>query len=190
MARDWDLFTMSTTALVPFVLLVLNRYIRSTGIGTDAVARFAVPSLMVLLVTSVAWVSVNASTDRTIDRFRSILTYDRTHASYAWENLAMLQHNSKQLDAAIETMRIAVDHSHNPRQQVRLAVYMDEAGKTEEAKQILEKILERRPAFGKARFLLLLLLEREANWAKILGVARDGVKHTPRPSTSSSMERR
>jgi len=179
MARDWDLFTMATTALVPFVLMVLNRYIRATGVGTDAVARFAIPSLVILLVTATAWVSVNASTHRTIDRFKSILTYDRTHASYAWENLAMLQHDRKELDAAIETMRIAVDHSHNPRQQVRLAVYLDEAGKTAEAKEILVKILERRPEFGKARFRLLLFLEREGNWGAILPVARDGVKYSP-----------
>ncbi len=178
MARDWDLFMMTTTALVPFVLLVLNRYIRATGVSTDAVARFAVPSLAVLVISSVAWVSVNASTARTIDRFKSILTYDRTHASYAWENLAMLQHDRKELDAAVETMRTAAA-SGNPRQQTRLAVYLDEAGKTEEAKQILTKILERRPEFDKARFRLLLFLEREGNWAAILPVARDGVEYTP-----------
>ena len=179
MARDWDLFTMATTALVPFVLMVLNRYLRATGVTAESVARFAVPSLLILMVTTAAWVSVNASTTRTIDRFRSILTYDRTHASYAWENLAMLQHDRKELDAAIETMRVAVDHSHNPRQSVRLAVYLDEAGKTEEAKQILTKILERRPEFSKARFRLMLFLEKEENWDAILGVAGDGVKYSP-----------
>lgn len=179
MARDWDLFTMATTALVPFVLLVLNRYLRATGIDAGAVARFAVPSLLVLIVTGAAWVSVNASTVRTIDRFKSILTYDRTHASYAWENLAILQHDRKELDAAIETMRVAVEHSHNPRQQVRLAVYLDEAGKTVEAKDLLRKILARRPEFAKARFRLLLFLEKEGNWTEILDVAREGVKHSP-----------
>jgi hypothetical protein len=178
MPRDWDLFTMSTTALVPFVLLVLNRYLRATALPLEATARFAVPSMVVLLVSSAAWVSVNASTDRTIDRFKSILTYDRTHASYAWENLAMLQHDRKQLDAAIETMRIAVQ-SGNPRQQVRLAVYLDEAGRTDEARQVLMKVLERRPEFGKARFRLLLFLERQGDWAAILPVARDGVKYNP-----------
>jgi hypothetical protein len=179
MPRDWDLFTMMTTALVPFILLVLNRYIRATGVAIESVARFAAPSLIILMVTSIAWVSVNASTERTIDRFRSILTYDRTHASYAWENLAMLQHDRKELDAAIETMRVAVDHSHNPRQSVRLAVYLDEAGRTEEAKQILTKILERRPEFSKARFRLMLFLEKENDWGQILGVAGDGVKYSP-----------
>jgi tetratricopeptide (TPR) repeat protein len=124
-------------------------------------------------------VSVNASTDRTIARFRHILTYDQTHASYAWENLAMLQHNSNQLDDAIATMRIAYDHSHNPRQGARLAVYLDEAGHRDEAKEVIEKILERHPDYGVARFRLLVFLEKEDNWPRILEVARDGVKYNP-----------
>jgi hypothetical protein len=179
MARDWDLFTMATTALVPFVLLVLNRYIRATGIETGNVARFAVPSLAVMLISSAAWVGVNASTERSMARFKSILTYDQTHAAYAWENLAMLQHSRKELDASIETMRIAYDHSHNPRQGARLAVYLDEAGHTDEAKQVIEKILEKRPDYSVARFRLLVFLEKQEDWTRILDVARDGVKYNP-----------
>jgi len=179
MARDWDLFTMSTAALVPFVLLVLNRYLRATGLPNDRVARFAVPSLAIVLVSSAAWVGVNASTERTIARFQNILTYDRTHAAYAWENLAMLQHDRKELAAAIVTMRIAYDHSHNPRQGARLAVYLDEAGQRPEAKQIIEKILEKRPDYSVARFRLLIFLEKEDDWSRIMEVARDGVKYNP-----------
>lgn len=179
MARDWDLFTMTTTALVPFVLLVLNRYIRATGIDAAKVARFAVPSLLVLLISSTAWVCVNASVERTMARFTNILTYDRTHASYAWENLAILQHNRKEIDKSIATMRIAYDHSHNPRQGARLAVYLDEAGQTVEAKQILEKILEKHPDNTVSRFRLLVFLEKENNWQRITDVARDGVKYNP-----------
>lgn len=179
MARDWDLFTMTTTALVPFVLLVLNRYLRTTGLAADRVARFAVPSLLVLLVSSTAWIWVNASTERTMERFKNILTYDRTHAAYAWENLAILQHARKDIDAAIATMRIAYDHSHNPRQGSRLAVYLDEAGQRAEAEQVIEKILEKRPDYSVARVRLLVFLEKEGNWPRIMDVARDGVKYNP-----------
>jgi hypothetical protein len=177
MARDWDLFTMSTTALVPFVLLVLNRYLRATELPMEKVARFAVPSLVVLLIASASWVCVNASTERTMARFKNILTYDRTHAAYAWENLAILQHSRSDLPAAIATMRIAYDHSRNPRQGTRLAVYLDEAGQTDESKQIVEKILVRWPDYSVARFRLIVFLEKEQNWTRILEVARDGVKY-------------
>ncbi|HKW14320.1 MAG TPA: hypothetical protein VJS69_07540, partial [Candidatus Krumholzibacteria bacterium] len=179
MARDWDLFTMTTTALVPFVLLVLNRYLRATGLPAGKVAQFALPSFAVMLISTAAWVGVNASTERTMARFSSILTYDRTHAAYAWENLAMLQHSRNELDASIATMRIAYDSSHNPRQGARLAVYLDEAGKKDEAKQVIEKILEKHPDFSVGRFRLLVFLEKEDNWPRILDVARDGVKYNP-----------
>lgn len=179
MARDWDLFTMATAALVPFVLLVLNRYLRATALSPAKVAQFAVPSLAVMLISSAAWVGVNASTERTMARFKNILTYDRTHAAYAWENLAMLQHSRKELDASIETMRIAYDFSHNPRQGARLAVYLDEASHTDEAKQILYKILEKHPDYSVARFRLLMFMERANDWTAINAVARDGVKYNP-----------
>jgi hypothetical protein len=179
MARDWDLFTMATTAIVPMVLLVLSRYGRATAVTVEAAARFAVPSLAIVAVTGVAWVSINHSVERTIDRFERILTYDRTHASYAWENLAMLRHDQGQLEEAIATMRTAVDHSKNPRQSVRLAVYLEEAGRDEEAKQVLVQVLERHPDFTKARFRLIMFLENEQRWDLILDVAREGVKHNP-----------
>jgi len=179
MARDWDLFTMSTIAIVPMVLLVLHRYLRATGLTPDAAARFAVPSLAVMVVTGLAWVGVNASVGHTIDRFQHILTYDKTHASYAWENLAILQHDRGELEQAIATMYTAVDHSRNPRQYTRLAVYLEEAGKMGEAQQVLERVLERHPEFGKARFRLLLFLEKQGDWNRIHEVARDGVRYNP-----------
>jgi hypothetical protein len=179
MARDWDLFTMSTTAIVPMVLLVLGRYVRATSATPATVARFAVPSLLLLVVTTGAWVAVNASLPRTVDRFERILTYDHTHASYAWENLAVLQHDRGELERAIATMQKAVEHSRNPRQIVRLAVYLDEAGRTPDAKTALADVLARRPDFTKARFRLIMILEREDAWGEILGVARGGVEHNP-----------
>jgi tetratricopeptide (TPR) repeat protein len=150
-----------------------------TGIAAGVTARFAVPSLVLVVVTGALWVSINASVAVTIDRFERILTYDRSHASYAWENLAMLRHDRGELSEAISTMQIAVDYSKNPRQYVRLAVYLGEAGRVEEAKQVLEHVLERRPDFTKARFRLIVLLEKENAWGRILEVARDGVKYNP-----------
>jgi tetratricopeptide (TPR) repeat protein len=76
-------------------------------------------------------------------------------------------------------MRIAYDFSHNPRQGARLAVYLDEASHTDEAKQILYKILEKHPDYSVARFRLLMFMERANDWTAINAVARDGVKYNP-----------
>ncbi len=179
MARDWDLFTMTTLAIVPVAILTLNRYASATGVTADTLARLAVPAFAVVAVTTTAWVSINASSNRTIDRFVRILTYDRTHASYAWENLALLYHDRRQLDKAIEVMRTASDQSHNPRQYTRLAVYLEEDGQTDEAIKILDDVLARRPSYTKARFRLVMFLEKRGDWTRLLEVSKAGVEHNP-----------
>lgn len=179
MARDWDLFTMATVGMVPLSLLALNRYVRVGGLSTDATARFAVPSLVLVVVMSVAWVGVNASVGPTIDRFQRILAYDKAHAAYAWENLAILHHDRGELDDAIRTMETAIANGNNPRHSVRLAVYLEEAKRVDEAIAVLEKVLARRPDFVKARYRLALFLEKKNDWVKMLEVSREGVRYHP-----------
>jgi tetratricopeptide (TPR) repeat protein len=179
MARDWDLFTLATVGLVPLSLLALNRYVRVTGLTTDVSANFAVPALVLVVVTGVAWVGVNSSVDRTIDRFQRILAYDKAHAAYAWENLAILEHDRGNLEAAIHTMETAIANGNNPRHSVRLAVYLEEAGRIDEAIATVEKVLVRRPDFDKARYRLAVFLEKKGDWAKMLDVSRDGIRYHP-----------
>ncbi len=179
MARDWDLFTMATVGLVPLTLLALNRYVRVSGLAASATATFAVPSLVLVAVMGTSWVALNASTDRTIDRFQRILAYDKAHAAYAWENLAILEHNRGNLQKAIDTMNIALANGNNPRHSVRLAVYLEEAGRIDDAIDVLEKVLARRPDFVKARYRLVLFLEKKNDWDKMLTVSREGMVQHP-----------
>ncbi len=182
MARDWDLFTMATIAIVPMSILALNRYARVFSIDANTSSRFAVPALAVVVVTGVAWVGVNTSTSSTIQRFQRILAYDKTHAAYAWENLAILEHDRGNLEASIRTMETAIANGNNPRHSVRLAVYLDEAGRTDEAIAVLRNVLERRPDFPKARYRLASFLEKKGDWAALLDVSREGVRYHPEES--------
>lgn len=178
MARDWDLFTMATVGLVPLSILALNRYVRAGGLSTAMSARFAVPSLALVAIMGVSWIAINTSADRTIDRFSRILAYDKAQAAYAWENLAILEHDRGHLQKAIDTMNIAVTYG-NPRHSVRLAVYLEEAGRIDDAIAVLEKVLARRPDFVKARYRLVLFLEKKNDWAKMLTVSREGMLQHP-----------
>jgi hypothetical protein len=155
MARDWDLFTMATLGLVPLTILALNRYVRVFAMNAATTARFAVPSLALVAVMGVAWVGINTSTDR------------------------ILEHNRGNLQKAIDTMQIAIANGNNPRHSVRLAVYTEEAGRIDDAIAILEKVLVRRPDFDKARYRLALFVEKKNDWAKMLDVAREGVRYHP-----------
>jgi tetratricopeptide (TPR) repeat protein len=76
-------------------------------------------------------------------------------------------------------MEVALAHGNNPRHSVRLAVYLEEAGKIDDAIAVLEKVLERRPDFVKARYRLALFLEKKNDWAQMLEVAREGVRYHP-----------
>jgi tetratricopeptide (TPR) repeat protein len=83
------------------------------------------------------------------------------------------------LESAIETMNIALANGNNPRHSVRLAVYMEEAGRIDDAIDVLEKVLARRPDFVKARYRLVLFLEKKNDWAKMLIVSREGMQQHP-----------
>ena len=76
-------------------------------------------------------------------------------------------------------MEIAIDHGRNPRHVVRLAVYMEEAGRIDEAIAVLEKLLVAHPDFAKARYRLALFLEKKGDWVRMLDVAREGVRYHP-----------
>jgi len=180
MARDWDLFSMVSVALVPLFLLVLNRYATLGAVPTDAIARFAAPSLALSLVLGGAWFGINASPWRTAERFERILDYDESHASYAYENLAVFYHDMGGLQRAVALLERTTERYGNPRQFVRLALYYEEMGWDGRAINLLYRVLEGHPGFDKALFKLLALLEKNGRWQEVEIVARDGVKYHPR----------
>jgi hypothetical protein len=177
MARDWDLFTAANLGLVPFALLVLNRFQRLTK--TPSTAAFTTPAVAICVALTVAWVGINASPTRSTERAERILEYDRTHASYAYENLAIFYYADKNLDKAIAMMERATGVSHNPRQYTRLAMFLDEKGRAQEALQLMRDVVAKHPAYDKSRFYFVTQLERLHMWDELLAVSRDGTRYHP-----------
>jgi hypothetical protein len=181
MARDWDLFTMTTLGLVPLALLIVNRFFRATKMQLTA-ASFTAPAIAIYVVLAIAWVGINSSSARSTARFERILEYDKTHASYAYENLAIYYHDNGMLDKATEIMETACDISRNPRQYVRLAMYYEEQGRREDAYALMWSNLKKHPENHKVRAYLLSLLEADKRWEEAWEVARDGTKYHPEES--------
>ena len=180
MARDWDLFAMTAIGLIPLALLVLNRFFNATKTRTESdTAAWVVPALVITIVLGASWTGINASPDRTAARFERILEYDQTHASYAYEILAIFYYDNENMPRATEMMEIATDISHNPRQYVRLAMYYEKVGRVDEATQLMKDVLKNRPEYGKARTLLITLLEKKKLHAELADVAREGTLHEP-----------
>lgn len=179
MARDWDLFTMTTAALVPFALLVFKRYLVAARPSMERAAAVFVPAVTITAVMTASWIGVNASADRTTDRFEAILAYDQTHAGYAYENLATFYHDRKQLPQAIAAMEKGALISGNPRLYARLAVYYEENGDVQSGIALLTDVLDVHPDHDKARQKLLDLLEKAHDWDRLLEVSREGMSLHP-----------
>lgn len=178
MGRDWDLFSMASVGLIPLAVLALNRFHRSIKDQIGA-AVVVVPAVLVTMVLGSAWVGINASSSRSVDRFESMLTYDRTHAPYAYENLAIFHYTNGDLPRTIENMKRATDVSKNPRQYVMLALYRYENGEVEGALQLLRDVLRGRPEYKNARLHLATILEKEKMLEELNDVADTGTKQHP-----------
>jgi cytochrome c-type biogenesis protein CcmH/NrfG len=178
MARDWDLFTIVLLGLVPVALMILNRFFRETKMQAPA-ASFTVPAVATCVALSVLWIGINASPTRSAQRFERILVYDKTHAAYAYENLAIFYHDRGMLDKATEIMEATCELSNNPRQWVRLGMYYEEQGNREKAVELMRRTVEEHPGSNRARMYLIALLEADPNVEEMWALARDGIKHHP-----------
>ncbi len=182
MARDWDLFSILNIGLVLLAMLVLTRF--EARVENISAARAPVAAMFFLgFVLVVSWIGINASPVRSTARFEQILTYDRTHASYAYENLARSYHDQSRLPEAIRAIENACAISHNPRQLVLLARYYEEYGDTENSIRVLREAVNRRPEYELARRELCISLLRRQRFAETEVIARAGTEETPRVSS-------
>lgn len=178
MARDWDLFSMVSLGLVPLALLVVNRYFRGAP-PTDKAGVFCSPAIVMTVVLGMAWIGINASSARSTARFEQILEYDKTHASYAYENLSIFYYDNGQLEKATEVMETACDISHNPRQYVRLAMYYDELDRKDEALDLMRRTVAKHPAYEKSRIYYVSQLEKRRLIDELLEASLAGTRHHP-----------
>jgi cytochrome c-type biogenesis protein CcmH/NrfG len=178
MGRDWDLFTMMCVGLVPLAVTAFRRFLKQAGDQKKA-AFVVVPALMITMVMTSAWVGVNASSSRSVERFESMLVYDRTHAAYAHENLSIFYYSEENFEQAIKNMEAATEISKDPRQYVLLALYHKENAGAKAALQALRAALKIRPEYGPARLHLAAFLYDEGVVEELSQVARDGTTYFP-----------
>jgi tetratricopeptide (TPR) repeat protein len=76
-------------------------------------------------------------------------------------------------------MERATGVSHNPRQYTRLAMFLDEKGRAQEALQLMRDVVAKHPAYDKSRFYFVTQLERLHMWDELLAVSRDGTRYHP-----------
>jgi predicted negative regulator of RcsB-dependent stress response len=178
MARDWDLFTIMSLGLYPLALLMVNRC-HAYGGSARKIFRRTLPILVATALLTVTWVGTHASWTRSAARFERILEYDQTHASYAYENLAVLYEKKGQMDRAIKFAQAALRVSGSSRQSLRLSKYYQEAGRADLAILVMRTAVELEPQYHDGRVWLIVLLEQAARYTEILELARDGTRIHP-----------
>jgi len=182
MARDWDLFSILNIGLVLLAMLVLTRF-ELRGGNIDRVKAPLASGFFLALVLVVSWVGINASPVRSTARFEQILTYDRTHASYAYENLARSYRSQNRLPEAIHAAENACAISNNPRQLALLARYYAEYGDTESSVHILREAVSNHPENELVRLKLCLTLVRLHRYPELEVIAREGTTAIPDASS-------
>jgi tetratricopeptide (TPR) repeat protein len=175
MPRDWDLFAITCVGLLPLSMHIANRCLAYEG--SSSFSGIAAPAVVISVVMGVAWIGINASSERSVRRYGSILEYDKTFAAYAYEVLAKHHHEHQDLDRAIAAMQQAIFGSDNLRQRSILVSYYLEAGRGDEAIELLHQILGLRRRHEQARAQLVLLLDRAGRYDELLPVARDGSRY-------------
>jgi len=177
MARDWDLLSITIVGLLPLALFALNRL--SVNFGDSWVPAITTPVLVLSAVLAVAWIGVNASPGRSARRYESILKYDTTRAAYAYEVLARHYYEAGRHSEAADVLEEGTGGSDNLRLQATLVIYYVDAGRTDDAIDLLGQILRLRPALDKERIQLGLLLDRAGRYQDLLPVAHDGTRLHP-----------
>lgn len=178
MARDWDLFAVTILGLWWPLYAALGRG-RMEGGAREIVDAVLPPVLVMSAVLGAAWIGINAHAGRSVARFESILSYDRTHAAYAYETLASHHRRGKDLPAEIRALEKAAEASRNPRYLYALGLRYREAGEMEKAVSALGACLQVKPDYTDARRLLGRVLFFMSRWDDLIDVCEEGARLAP-----------
>lgn len=178
MARDWDLFTLAAPGFLVSAFVVLKRFLDNPAAPKD-LAPFAVPAVVMSLVLTAAWIGINASPSRSVDRYKSILNYDKTHAGYAYESLAKFYGDQNDLEQKMSATEKAYEHTQNPRYLFQMCKIYAERGDSLNAIGGLYEVLERSPDMDVARVTLVGLLNARGDAPALIRACREGIMRTP-----------
>jgi tetratricopeptide (TPR) repeat protein len=154
-------------------LLVINQIIAGQKTVPHTVT---IPAAVMAFVLTAAWIGVNASPERSMNRFERILSYQEHLRDYAYETLATTYYHHGRLPDAIRAQEIATTISENPRRHFTLARYYKEYGDLETSFQVLEYIVEHHPRFRPARQTLVAALFQRGRFDEVIEVAGRGIQ--------------
>ncbi len=147
--------------------------------GRDAGLLFP-PALALSALVAVAWIGVNASPARSVDRYRNILEYDLTSPGYAYENLSRHYEDNFDFAGQTEALKNAYEASRNPRYLAKLGTTYYNYDDLPAAAHYLRAALAARPDFEDARKLLVGILVKQGATDDVIAACLQGIAHSPK----------
>jgi tetratricopeptide (TPR) repeat protein len=138
--RDWDLFAFTSsgyTILAVYLLVQLFRKLQLERVRYTALALGATA-----LISTLPWIYVNATQDRSIERFGHILDQDVQRAALGHECLAYNYRRLGEKKKEVEEWKKAIQLSNKPRYIKNLGAVYVEMGEYKKAAQKLEEVLK------------------------------------------------
>jgi hypothetical protein len=174
-ARDWDLFMPAGIATV-WALLELRP-------GSLVLAERTVVSITFLCAAlTCAWIGVNASAERSVARYRAIVSYDLPQIKdpgYAWETLAAYYRERNNTPEEIAVLERAVAAGQNPRYRITLGRRYYARGDEDRGIQLVSEGLRSDPSNGSTRQTLLLMLFYSRRFDEMLPLCHEGMQREP-----------
>jgi tetratricopeptide (TPR) repeat protein len=176
-ARDWDLLVPCGLAGLALLRPGLARV--PAGVITDRHTA----SLVILCATmTCAWIGINASGERSVARYRAILSYDNAQfldPGYAYELLASYHRDREDVRGEIDALEHAVGVSDNPRYRLTLGMRYYSVGDKERAIEMVERSLRSTPNDGRTRQTLVQMLYFAGRMEELERVCDEGIRLEP-----------
>ena len=151
-ARDWDLFAFAgpgVSLLAALILVNVFRTLQQTGENIKGrvmdLSRSTLVLVVASLVSTLPWVCINASEDKSIARFHDLLTIDQERAAYGYEIVACYFRDQGRYSKAAESWRKAIAVNPLPRYFAALGVAYSKLGRYGEAIQAFDRSLKWEP---------------------------------------------
>lgn len=174
-ARDWDLFMPAGVATVWALL--------ESRPGAVVLPDRTVVSITVLCAALTGtWMGINASAERSVARYRAIVSYDLPQIrdpGYAWETLAAYYREHNNASEEIAALEHAVTTSQNPRYRITLGRRYYARGDKDRAIKLISGGLRSDPSNGSARQTLVLMLFFTHRFDELILLCDEGMQREP-----------
>jgi len=175
MARDWDIVS---AALWPLIFWGAWR-VASLAHESELLPKLRASLLALIMLLLVPAVLVQAFEPTAIERFRALLTMDRSRSSYGWENLALYYQRTGELEKRVEAWQNAVDVERNPRYLFNLAEALKLSNRLNEADTLVMAAATMNRDYAKQLFYYAAGQATQGNFARTKALVDTAVALVP-----------